>query len=425
MFIPFLYEILLWLLAILALPQLIYAWIVQKKYRKSFSKRMGREFPSIDKGERTLIWIHAISVGEVKSVAVLAKRLKKEFPRSLLLITSITETGHAEAKRSIPEADYHLFLPYDFYWIITPIVNKVQPDIVVLCETDFWYHFLRACKNNGAYIVLVNGKISQTSAERFKWFSFFSNRLFSFFDVFALQSKLYAERFESLGISKDNIVVTGNLKFDSKPSLMSDDEKLAFRNRLGIKNDDQLIVVGSTHHLEEMMVLNAMEELLANKSDFKVVVVPRHPERFDEVASFIQAKYGFCCRYSVPEGDRGPIILLDTMGLLGKCYQIATVAIVAGSFTSAVGGHNILEPLWFGVPTIYGPYMFGQPDLVEAVSAYQAALQMPVESLGAKLKTLLKSENEMNKLRDASLRLIEAMQGSTERTLQVFSKYWN
>ncbi len=416
------YEIVLWLLAILALPKLIYAWIVQKKYRESLFKRLGRQFPAIDKGNRKLIWIHVVSVGEVKAVAVLAKRLKKEFVDSVVVISSITETGHAEAKRAIPEADYHVFLPYDFYWIICPIVKKVKPDYVLICETDFWYNFLRASKKVGAHISLVNGKISKTSMNRFKRFSFFARPLFSLVDLFALQSRLYADRFEYLGIPEGDIVVTGNLKFDSKPIYLTNDEKSALRTQLGISDTDKVIVIGSSHDTEEAMLLGTLKNILEKDSNVKVVVVPRHPERFNEVARLITYLFGSCRRYTNPVSGSS-VILVDAMGILGKCYQIARVAIVAGSYTQVVGGHNILEPLWFGVPTIYGPYMYSQPDLVEAVSNYQAALQVPIDCVEGEVKELLQDESKRMKMRDASFQLIESMQGSTERTMRAILEH--
>ncbi len=363
-----------------------------------------------------------MSVGEVKAVAVLANRLKKEFVDSIVVISSITETGHAEGKRAILEADYHVYLPYDFYWLISPIVKKVKPDYVLICETDFWYNFLRASKKIGTHISLVNGKISERSMKRFKSFSFFASPLFSLVDLFAVQNKMYADRFGYLGISKGDIVVTGNLKFDSKPNYLTNDEKTSLRNQLGISDADKVIVIGSSHDTEEAMLLGALKEILEKDSNVKVVVVPRHPERFNEVAKLITDLFGSCRRYTNPVGSSS-IILVDAMGLLGKCYQIATVAIVAGSYTQVVGGHNILEPLWFGVPTIYGPYMYSQPDLVEAVSSYHAALQVPIDLVEGEVEELLKDESKRIKLRDAASYLIESMQGSTERTQSAILKH--
>ncbi len=415
------YELTLWLLALLAIPKYLYALLFQKKYRSSFLKRLGAGFPKIEIGKRELIWIHAVSVGETKAVSVLTKRLKEIPSNPIIIVSSTTETGHAEAKRSIPEADHHIFLPFDFYCIMAPLIKRLRPTRVILCETDFWYNFLRLSKKYGAQIALVNGKMSECSVGRFKRFSWLTKPLFSLFDIFCLQNQQYAERFASLNISAEKLVVTGNLKFDSVPKLMAEEEKWAFRKQLGIEQNDKVIVIGSSHDPEEKLLLEAMKDLWKENQDLKVIVVPRHPERFNTVEAFLQTLWIPYLRYSTrgESPNSCPIILLDTMGLLGQCYQIATVAIVAGSYTSLVGGHNIIEPLWFGVPTLYGPHMHEQSELVEITSFYGAALQVPAETLLENLKVLLKDGEEAASLREGAQKLVAAMQGATARTLQV------
>lgn len=412
-----LYEVTLWLLALLALPKFLYAHFVQKKYQQSFSKRFGKDFPKIEKGDRRLIWIHAVSVGETKAVSALAKSLKED-GNPILIISNVTETGHAEAMRSIPEADYHVFLPFDFYAVIRPIVNRLKPDLVLLTETDFWFNFLRAAKCQGAKIAVVNGKLSERSTARFKTFSFFSKYLFSDIDLFCLQSQLYANRFKFLGVPETKIVVTGNLKFDNHPTHLTDCEKADLRAKLGVLEGDKVVVVGSSHDPEEKFLMTAMQNLLEKEQALKVILVPRHPEKFDLVANWLQNYPVAFQKFSDGEiSIKTPIILLDAMGMLGKCYQIADVAIVAGSYIKTVGGHNILEPLWHGVPTIFGPYMHGQPDLVEAATTYRAGLQVPIENLSASIHGLLTGGTQVEVLKQGCAQLIDAMQGSTKRTL--------
>lgn len=427
MFISVFYEFMLWLLALVSLPKIIWGTRFKNKYRESFGKRLGIGFPLVSKGDRPLIWIHAVSVGEVKAVANLAKQLKQQPENPILVISSITETGHAEAKRCLPEAEHHFYLPFDFYCLIAPILRNVKPDKVILCETDFWYNFLRVAKRQGVEISIVNGKISERSMNRFKRFSFFTRPLFSLIDHFCLQSDLYAKRFAALGIPKNKMVVTGNLKFDSHPKCMTSEEKAAFKADLGISENDKVIVIGSSHDPEEKQLLEAMRGLWQHEARLKVIVVPRHPERFNSVDALLKTFSMPYQRYSErhsPQAIASPspsIILLDAMGSLGKCYQIATIAIVAGSYTKLVGGHNILEPLWFGVPMVYGPHMHGQPDLVEAVSTYGAGLQIPVREIGSGLLHLLQDETQVEKLRKGAAELIAAMQGSTTRTFDAIA----
>lgn len=421
MAITVIYEVTLWLLAFLAFPKFLYGLVFQKKYRSNFLKRLGIGFPEIEAGDRELVWIHAVSVGEAKAVSALAKRFKQMPGNPLVVISSTTETGHAEAKRSIPEADHHVFLPFDFYWLMAPLMKRLRPDRVILCESDFWYNFLRLSKQYGAHVALVNGKMSERSANRFKQFSWFTKRLFSLFDIFCLQNQQYADRFASLGIPQERMIVTGNLKFDSVPKLMSDEEKTAFRKELGIEQKDQVLVIGSSHEPEEKLLLGTIQGIWKENPDLKVIVVPRHPERFNAVETLLQSFSIPYLLYSKRSLSSGPcqIILLDAMGLLGKCYQIATIAIVAGSYTPLVGGHNIIEPLWFGVPTLYGPNMHEQVELVEITSSYGAALQIPVEALHETVRTLLNESKEAVTLREGSQKLVTDMQGATSRTLQV------
>jgi len=168
------YEIALWLIAIFAMPKFLYNYFIYKKYRKSLFDRFGANLPNLKQSDAPLIWIHAVSMGETKAVAQLAREIKKMIPGSALMISSTTETGHAEAKRSLPFADYHVYLPFDFNAVVSRIVKQVSPKLVILCESDFWFNFLRASKKHGADLALVNGKISEKSAKRFKMIPFFS-----------------------------------------------------------------------------------------------------------------------------------------------------------------------------------------------------------------------------------------------------------
>lgn len=416
------YEIVLWLAALLVLPKMLYQMIVKKKYRASFFKRWGWGFPHIEKGTRKLFWIHAVSVGEVKAVAPLVKRLKQE-GNPLILISTITETGLAEAKKSIPEAEHHVFLPFDFYGVIVPIVHNVKPDMVILCETDFWLNFLYAAKDCGAAIALVNGKISELSLKRFKAFSGFSKQLFKLIDIFCLQSEHHLRRFEELNIPEAKLTVTSNLKFDGVPTLLSAVEKDNLKAKLGLTTGQKVAVLGSTHDPEEHMLLQAFKNLWLKDPSLKVIVVPRHPERFNLVAALLKNQGIPFDRYSHSDpSPQSKVCLLDTMGMLGACYQIADLAVVAGSYTAKVGGHNILEPLWHGVPTVFGPHMHGQPELVEVVAEYRAAKQLPIEQFEAAVERLLQGGEEAESLRLNALKLVKDARGSLQRTLEQLQK---
>lgn len=282
-----LYELALILVTIAYLPKFLYMLLFHNKYRRSIFKRFGSSFPVIKKGKRKLIWVHAVSLGETKAVSVLVKMLKTEFDHPIILFSTTTETGYVEACRSIP-ADYHVYMPFDFGWVTNPIIRRTRPDLLILCESDFWYNFLSTSKEVGAKVVLVNGKISAKSLGRFLKFPSFAKKIFDNIDLFCVQSQLYRTRFESLHVEPDKIVVTGNLKFDGDHSQLPVEQLAMWRRELGIDPKDRILVIGSTHSPEESNFLKAMATVWQKHPALKVVIAPRHPERFNEVAGILQ-----------------------------------------------------------------------------------------------------------------------------------------
>lgn len=415
----FLYNSLLLFLALLYSPKAFYYYFFKGKYKKSLLQRFGGHFPNVDKKNKPLLWVHAVSVGETRAVIRLCKSLSAKYT---LLISSTTETGQMEAKRSLPFADYHVFLPFDLSFIIRPIVKRVMPDLVILTETDFWFHFLKAAKENGAKTMLVNGKISEQSTKRLKFFPFFTKRLFSLVDFFCLQNALYKERFLSLGVPSSKIEVTGNLKFDDEKNPLNDEALFSWKKRLGITPKTKVLVIGSTHPLEETLLLDALSEVLDLQPDLKIILVPRHPERFDAVEKELHLKKQPFCRFSTKEECSERIVLLDAMGVLRACYQVADLAIVAGSFTEKVGGHNILEPILYGVPVLFGPHMFGQPDLLRLVLDYKAGIQLDHSQLSTSVNDLLNQPEMKMALITAGAKLMKETWGSTEKSLKSLQK---
>lgn len=425
MLITLLYELLLWLFALVALPTMLYKRIFKAKYKHSFSQRFGFHFPKINNQNRKTIWIHAVSLGETKAVSALAKLLKQENPNCFLIVSSITETGHAEAKRSMSFADAHVYLPFDFTFLMAPIIKKIKPSMVILCETDFWYNFLRLSKSHGAQLAVVNGKISERSMLRFKRFSPMSKALFSLIDIFCVQNDLYKQRFLNLNIPANKIVVTGNLKFDEDYPQLSLDEVIAFKNKLGINKNDKVLVAGSTHDPEEKLLLDALQQVWQHIPELKLIIVPRHPERFNLVAGFIEEKKIPFISYSKLDNhahNNAKIILIDAMGVLRKCYQIADLAIVCGSYTPKVGGHNIIEPSGYGVPVFFGPYMHTQAELVSLINEYDAGLQIVPEELASKIILFLQNPKLRSEMGQNGKKLISDMKGATLRTFNALKR---
>jgi len=379
-------------------------------------KRYGAVPEPLVKGNNPAIWIHAVSVGETRAVATLAKLIHEELPYARIVVSSITETGHEEAKRSIPFAHAHVFLPLDFAWVIRRWLRWFKPDLVLVAETDFWYQFLRLAKESGAGLAVVNGKISERSTRRYQHVPWLSREIFGFFDGFCVQSQEYAERLARIGIANDRLYVTGNTKLDCQTSSLSERELAVWRENFGIKGR-RVVVAGSTHDPEEKLILGAMKRVWAQRPEVKLLLVPRHPARFDEVAGLLKSEGISFVRWSQKASDvSSQVVLIDAMGLLRTCYQLADIAIVAGSFVKKVGGHNILEPADYAVPVIFGPHIHSQPEMARLMLGACAAIQASAEELECVLLRLLENESERRKIGLAGLKVTVDYRGATERT---------
>ncbi len=413
-----LYEISLWLLAMLAFPKMIYDVIFRKKYRDSFLKRFGWNLPAFEKKQNFVIWLHAVSLGETKACATLAKKIKEKFPDCVLIVSSITETGHVEAKKSISYADYHIYLPFDFTFIIKKFIKRFSPDLVLLSETDFWFNFLYQAHQKGAQIALVNGKLSERSAHRFAKFPFLSTQLFNLFDLFCLQNSCYLERFLSLGIKKEKCVITGNLKFDDTYPFLTPEEVLTWRRQLSIADNAPLLTIGSTHDPEELQLIEVLKSIEGKFPNLKVLLIPRHSDRCPAIGKMLSQQGITWINYTdLPNISNAQLILFNVMGSLRTAYQLSDVALVGGSFTNKVGGHNILEPCYYGKPVVFGPFMHTQVEFVELVENYQCGIQANLEDLPKILIELLQNSDKKERFYVNGMQMMHDLQGSTNRTL--------
>lgn len=425
MFMILFYDALLVLLALFFICKIPFDFIFYKKSRNNLLQRFGVGFPDIQKGKRKLIWVHAVSMGETKAIAPLVKELKKRDKSILVVVSSVTDTGHVEGKKSVPEADYHVYLPFDLKWVVGPIVRRVKPDVVILCETDFWYNFLASCKKEGASILLVNGKLSEKSLERYKKYRWFSGPLFKLIDKFCLQNNYYKERFLSLGIPSEKIEVTGNIKMDGHYPQLSETELEAWKQKFSIRKDDIFFVAGSTHDPEEKIVLDAIEKIWQKIPRLHLLLVPRHPERFQEVAALLERRriaFKLYSQLPVPD-NKARVVLMDRMGLLRQCYQLADVAFVGGTYAEKVGGHNILEPSGYGVPVLFGPYLHSQPEMVDLVREYKSGIQVEAAEFSGVLADLIANPDKRYSIGQAGLQMNKELSGATQRTFQSISSF--
>ena len=364
-----------------------------------------------------VIWVHAVSVGEVRSAAALVEALTEQFPHHRVLVTTMTPTGADQVRDLFGDTVSHAYAPYDFPDAVSRFLERVRPELAVIAETEFWPNLFAACRRRGIPLYLVNVRLSQASFRGYSWFPQSARRMLAETDLICAQSSLDAQRLRNLGVPDRLIRVTGNLKFDVElpASLLA--EGRALRHEWGEQRP--VFIAASTHAGEERRVLEAFRALRLRFPTLLLVLVPRHPERFTGVAQLCRAAgYRIALRSSRDVVSAQVDVLVgDTMGELHRLYAAADVAFIGGSLVRR-GGQNLLEACAVGVPVIFGPHMFhfeeisalalergaarqvqSVAELVEAVALYfeqpalreaagSAARSLVAENRGALARTL-------------------------------------
>jgi len=400
------YNILLTLFAIGMTPKIVWQMWRQGKKVPGLRDRLGLDPPVSSESSRRRVWIHAVSLGEIKA----AKPLVDDLYKSELLVTTSTATGYEEACRLFSGKAQVRYFPLDFSWTMRRWVCAFRPSLLIFVEGDIWPNLLREAQSQKAKTALVSGKISEKSARRFCLFRALSRRLFDSLDLLCVQNEDYRDRFAQF--VKRPIHVSGNLKLDQDPQPV---DSAAIRRRFALKEDQLAITIACTHSPEEKELLAELRPLWERIPDLVVFLAPRHPERFEAVASLLnQLKIPFC-RWNETRVQE-PLILVDAMGQLPHCYGVSSAAVVAGSFSSRNGGHNVLEPCLYGCPVLFGPHMHAQKEFAKIALQSGVGRQISEDLLAV---TLIEWFESLAPLRANALRLIEKNRGSAERTLEM------
>ncbi len=412
-----LYNILLVLLTLLLSPFILFKLVTVPKYRGGISQKLGRIRKSVRKviqGTRP-IWIHAVSVGEVMAAHPLIRELKKKYPDRKLILSTVTVTGNHTAHQRVPEADAVFFFPFDFPWIVRRVIHGINPAVVLVAETELWPNFFRELKRANIPSAVINGRISPHSFRNYIKFKTFFSQVFSNVTMFCMQSADDAERIKDIGAPLGKVTVTGNLKFDQK---IPASQPIPVQMPKGSK----VITAGSTHRGEEAALLETFRRLREKFPDLILIVAPRHPERFDEVAGLI-SKAGYDCqRRTRLKGTIKDVLLLDTIGELRTFYGVCDIAFVGGSLVK-VGGHNLLEPAAMKKPVIFSRYMFNFKEISEAlISAGGGILVRDKEELYVQAYKLLSDNNYAKQIGAKAFAVIESNSGATKRTIDAVSK---
>lgn len=359
------YTILLYLLAPVVLLRLAWRGIRSPAYLRRWKERFGFIEPAL--GER-VIWLHAVSVGEVQAAEPLIRRLLEDYSDYSLLITTVTPTGSARVLELFGDEVAHVYAPYDLPGTVTRFLDRVQPHLAIVMETELWPNLFHACSHAGVPLLLVNARLSEKSLRRYRRVAGLVRQTLQQVTMIAAQTDADAERFRRLGAHADRVIVSGNLKFDQGLPADIRVRATAMRNDWGV--DRPVWIAASTHEGEDELLLDVQRRLRKSLENPLLVIVPRHPERFERVADACR-KHGLVTVLRSERrscSDRVQVFVGDSMGELMLFYAAGDVAFVGGSLVPH-GGHNMLEPAAMGLPVVSGPHVFNFALIAELLTA--------------------------------------------------------
>ncbi len=426
--ITFVLDVLYILALVVTSPMWLYRMIRHGRYRKGLRQRLGAV--PIRYGLQPTIWIHGVSVGEIKAAQSLVTQLHSQLPDYRLVISSWTDTGLAEARRLF-EPDHVVFAkPMDLGFMVRRALKRIRPGMVVLIEGDVWPNFLSVCRRRRIPAVVVNGRMSQDKGyPRYKKLGPLARSLFSNLTAIGVQDEVYAQRFRDLGVNPGKVRVTGMMKFDREVGDCVEGQR-ALAAAVGIGEGAMaagasapLLVAGGTGDGEEKLVLEAFKRLRAAHRDLRLSIVPRKPERFEEVARLIEASGLSCIRRSqhpdgsTPPAQKADVILGDTMGELRKFYALASCVFVGRSLVP-MGGSDMIEPAALGKATVFGPHTFNFPQAVEL--AAHGCVRIPdAAGLEAQVSAWLDNPSAAAAAGAAAQQFIRSQQGATLRNVEM------
>ncbi|MDQ2938547.1 MAG: 3-deoxy-D-manno-octulosonic acid transferase [Acidobacteriota bacterium] len=425
----FIYSFLLGLAFLILLPRFLFDAFRHGKYVAGFRERLGL-LPPMHSDGRPVIWIHCVSVGETQAARPLVHGIRKRFPEVSIAISTTTLTGQNFAREVFKdEANRVFYFPFDWRWISRKTLKAIKPAAVLLMETELWPGFLSECRTQHIPVAIVNGRLSEKSFRRYRWIGSFMSRVLSTLQMAIMQTEADAQRLRALGMDADKTFVCGSLKFDAGTTPVSDVLTQRFCDRFDLANGAPLILAASTHAQEERVVLDALKIIISkSESQPRLMIAPRHPERFDEVAALIEASGFRLSRRTAPtkpDDQQSQVILLDSIGELQSLYSLASIVFVGGSIAST-GGHNILEPAAVGACVITGAHTFNFKEIVETFVNSGAIIQLPPMSyseatveLANIISDLLAHSAKRQALGDRARQLVNENRGATERSLEL------
>ncbi|MDX6695712.1 MAG: 3-deoxy-D-manno-octulosonic-acid transferase [Blastocatellia bacterium] len=428
----FLYSILFTLGIIALLPRFAYDALRKGKYVVGLGERLGR-LPPLSTEDRPVIWLHCVSVGETQAARSLVSALLDEYPTHALVVSTTTATGQRVARQVFKDdAAAVFYFPFDWAWTVRRALKIINPQTVLIMETELWPRFLRECRRRRIAVAVVNGRLSERSFRRYRIARGFISRVVNCLSLALMQSEADAARVRALGLEAGRVLVSGNVKFDAGVDEFASELTFQLRERFQLDDARPLIVAASTHAPEERVVVDAYRQLRAASSLGmpRLLIAPRHPERFAEVAAMLDASGFRWSRRSsaASEFDSScEIILLDSIGELRAVYALAALVFVGGSI-APVGGHNVLEPAATGACIITGPHTFNFAAIMKEFLEAEALVQLPLlreteyaARLAQVCAELLTDERRRARLSAQARLTLEQNRGATMRTLKMLA----
>ena len=403
-----------------------------RKYVTGLRQRLGL-LPTIAFDDRPLIWLHCVSVGETEAARPLVRALLDRFPAYRLVVSTTTVTGQQIARDAFGrEAAAVFYFPIDWAWTVRRVLRTLQPAAVLIMETELWPNLFRECRARAIPVALVNGRISITSFRRYKLVRPFISHVLDNISVALMQSEQDASRIRELGIPAERVLMPGNVKFDSADGAIDEGITANLRERFGFEGAQRLIVAASTHAPEELVVVEAFKQIKSSQPNLQIrlLIAPRHPERFDDVASLLKdsgLKWARRSEEAKADDRDSEVVLLDTIGELRAVYPLADVAFVGGSIAPH-GGHNVLEAAARGVCVVTGPHMHNFAAITKTLLAENAIVQLPNVSiseaqaeLASALNALLSNDSQRRDIGQGASMVCNRNRGATERALQMIA----
>jgi 3-deoxy-D-manno-octulosonic-acid transferase len=414
------YSILFYLLLPIILLRLLFRGLKSSGYRHRWAERFGFATPVRDK---QVIWLHAVSVGETLAAVPLVKALQEKYPDYRLIVTCMTPTGSERVKAAFGSAVDHYYAPYDMPDSVARFLSRIEPKILIIMETELWPNTIAACRKRNIPVLLANGRLSDKSANAYRKIQPLVRPMLAGLTAVAAQHKDDGTRFTDLGLAETALTVTGNIKFDLSLDQAVKDKAQQLLIEWRGASERPILLVASTHRGEDEIILAAFAQIKAEIENLLLVLVPRHPERFNQVADLCAAtEFNLARRSNEDKVEDADILLGDTMGELMTFFGACDIAFVGGSLVPT-GGHNMIEPAAWGVPVLTGPHLFNFSEASQLLLE-GGAMQIchSADQMAEQVVELLQNQTQRAEMGSAAQRIAEANRGALDRLLNLIEK---